>query len=48
MGPKRGGGGPVNIGVKGGAPEAGPDQAVKETPQATGGGSRDAPSLPQE
>ncbi|MCB4822056.1 hypothetical protein [Roseicella aerolata] len=40
--------GPVNIGVKGGAEEAGPDQAVKETPKATGRGSRDAPSLPQE
>ena len=41
-------GGPVNIPVKGGAPEAGPDQAAKETPQATGQGSRDAPSLPRE
>jgi hypothetical protein len=42
-------GGPVNIKVKGGAPEAGPDQAVKETPQATGRGARDAPGgLPEE
>ena len=48
VGPRTGGGGPVNIGVKGGAPEAGPDAAVKETPKATGRGSRDAPSLPQE
>src|SRR3954464_3214344 len=48
VGPKKGGGGPVNIGVKDGAPEAGPDQAVKETPKATGRGSGDAPSLPQE
>lgn len=41
--------GPVNIGVKGGAEEAGPDAAVKETPQATGGGSRDSTAgLPQE
>ena len=40
--------GPVNIGVKGGAEPAGPDAAVRETPQATGRGSRDAPSLPQE
>ncbi|MBX9698435.1 MAG: hypothetical protein K2X74_03305 [Acetobacteraceae bacterium] len=42
-------GGPVNIGVKGGAEVAGPDQARKETPQATGRGSRDAPGgLPEE
>ncbi|MBY0334109.1 MAG: hypothetical protein K2X49_25920 [Acetobacteraceae bacterium] len=42
-------GGPVNIGVKGGAPVAGPDAAVQETPQATGRGSRDAPGgLPEE
>lgn len=42
-------GGPVNIAVKGGAPEAGPDAAVKETPQATGRGARDAPGgLPEE
>jgi hypothetical protein len=40
--------GPVNIPVKGGAEPAGPDAAVKETPQATGKGSRDAPSLPQD
>ncbi|TCZ58761.1 hypothetical protein [Roseicella aquatilis] len=40
--------GPVNIGVKGGAEPAGPDQAVKETPKATGRGSADAPSLPRE
>jgi hypothetical protein len=41
-------GGPVNIGVKGGAPEAAPDAAKDEVPQATGGGSRDSSSLPQE
>lgn len=41
-------GGPVNIPVKGGAPVAGPYAARKETPKATGQGSRDAPSLPQE
>lgn len=41
-------GGPVNIPVKGGAPEAGPDEARKETPKATGMGKRDAPSLPQD
>jgi hypothetical protein len=42
-------GGPVNIGVKGDAPPAGPDQAVRETPQATGRGARDAPGgLPEE
>ena len=41
-------GGPVNIPVKGGADTAGPDAAKRETPQATGGGSRDAPSLPRE
>jgi hypothetical protein len=41
-------GGPVNIPVKGGAPEAKPDQAARETPKATGGGSRDAPSPPRE
>ena len=41
-------GGPVNIPVKGGAPEAGPDQAARETPRATGRCSRDAPSLPQD
>ena len=42
-------GGPVNIGVKGGAPPAGPDEAVRETPHATGRGARDAPGgLPEE
>ena len=42
-------GGPVNIPVKGGAEEAGPDAAVQETPQATGRGSRDATGgLPEE
>ena len=41
-------GGPVNIGVKGGADEAGPDAAKQEVPQATGRGSRDLSSLPQE
>ena len=41
--------GPVNIGVKGNDEKAGPDAAVKETPQATGGGSRDSTAgLPQE
>jgi hypothetical protein len=35
-------GGPVNIGVKGGAPEADPAQAREETPKATGGGRRDS------
>ena len=41
-------GGPVNIPVKGSTEPAGPDATVKETPKATGGGSRDAPSLPQD
>jgi hypothetical protein len=41
-------GGPVNIGVKGGAEEAGPGAAKEEVPQATGRGSRDSSSLPQE
>ena len=39
--------GPVNIPVKGGAPEADPDAARSETPKATRQGSRDAPSLPR-
>lgn len=41
-------GGPVNIPVKGGAPEAGPDAAREETPKATGRGSRDSTSQPQD
>ena len=40
--------GPVNIRVKGAAEEAGPDAAKREVPQATGRGSRDSSSLPQE
>ena len=40
--------GPVNIPVKGAAPEAGPGAARDEVPQATGRGSRDSSSLPQE
>ncbi|MBK1658380.1 hypothetical protein [Paracraurococcus ruber] len=40
--------GPVNIAVKGNSETAGPDEAVKETPKATGRGSRDAPGLPQD
>lgn len=39
---------PVNIPVKGGADEAGPDAAKREVPQATGRGSRDSSSQPQE
>lgn len=35
--------GPVNIPVKGGAAPAGPGEGLKETPQATGRGARDAP-----
>jgi hypothetical protein len=42
-------GGPVNIGVKGAPPPAGPDQARRETPGATSKGSRDSGgSLPQD
>lgn len=42
--------GPVNIPVKGAAPDdvAGPDAAKREVPQATGRGSRDSSSLPQD
>ena len=40
--------GPVNIPVKGAAGEAGPGAARDEVPQATGRGSRDSSSLPQD
>jgi hypothetical protein len=42
--------GPVNIPVKGAGPDdvAGTDAAKREVPQATGRGSRDSSSLPQE
>ena len=42
--------GPVNIGVKGAAPDdaADPGDAGREMPQATGRGARDSSSLPQD
>lgn len=42
--------GPVNIGVKGAAPDdaADPGDAGRDMPQATGRGARDSSSLPQD